>query len=996
MSTTNPKRQRIEPPPESSAPSVPTHSRILAPFRSIGHITSTSPPTIPFALLPKGKTYQLTTALTDTLQTYDIRKLNLLFVTSPPVPGTIRRVVAHKDIAYAAYEGDVSGVWVFKRGRKITELEGLNGGDGLGKWKALVVFGEWIVGAFDNSMAVWKRETGEVWTVMEMGAGGTIEAMVHPSAYLNKVVVARRGGAVEVWNVKTGKKIYTVLSPLPLPTVPTATTPIPTTLVQTPVISVIAIGYTTGEIHLHNIHTDTPLFTLNTLPPLAASQKRKRVTGLSFCTDPAVGAGKSADESQGGKILAVGDDDGDVTLWNLEKRKIVGVMRSVHEGCEVTVEWLVGQNVLVTSGGDNSVKEWIFDSPHTTLPRLLRSRAGHSQSITALTFLNATTSHFLLSSSQDRSLRALSLRNDAQSFEFSQGAAVKKSIKATKHSSTTTLADAIATTKAPPITAIATCTSEDGSGSTGREWEEIITAHRGETAARAWSYRNKKIGRWTLETTDGGEVKAVTISPCGTFAVLGSSKGGIDIYNLQSGLHRKRFPEPATAAQAKRIKAGETAGILGRLGKGKHSKAVTGVAVDALNRVLISTGLDGKIKFWDFNKGVLEHELPWATAITKTKLHRPSELLAVACDDLCIRIVDTQTRKIVRELWGAAGRISDFCWSNDGRWIIAASMDSVIRIWDLPTGHLVDGIRTKSIVTALAWSGTGEFLCTAHVDSVGVNLWTNRTLFTHVPTRHLREEDIVEISSPTASGMGGVGVVETAFYTDLEGENAQDGVYTTPEQLSEKILTMSLVPKTRWQTLLNLEVIRQRNKPKEAPKAPEKAPFFLPSLLGPNSSATPANTESALDPIKELQAVAERSRIMKMERNSSSSRFTSLLHEGVENNDYAAFITHLKTLPPSSADLEIRNLQNLKPYTELIAFVTAMVKVVETRKDWELALVWMRVFMKCHGEVVVEEGDGELRRVLWAWREGVKREQERVGGLVGYCAGVVGFLRSGR
>jgi len=40
------------------------------------------------------------------------------------------------------------------------------------------------------------------------------------------------------------------------------------------------------------------------------------------------------------------------------------------------------------------------------------------------------------------------------------------------------------------------------------------------------------------------------------------------------------------------------------------------------------------------------------------------------------------------------------------------------------------------------------------------------------------------------------------------------------------------MPRSRWTTLLNLETIKARNKPKEAPKAPERAPFFLPTLPG--------------------------------------------------------------------------------------------------------------------------------------------------------------------
>lgn len=325
----------------------------------------------------------------------------------------------------------------------------------------------------------------------------------------------------------------------------------------------------------------------------------------------------------------------------------------------------------------------------------------------------------------DQSLRAQSLRNDSQSFEFSQGLAVKKANKAAKNVQDPAIDPS--TAKAGPITCITTCAGEDGAGSTGREWEGIITGHAGERAARVWNFQNKKIGRWILDTHDGGEVKSVAITACGTFGLVGSSGGGIDMYNLQSGQHRRRFPQPLTQQQARLVRSGKAAGSVAMLGKGRHTKAVTGILTDALNRTVISTGLDGKIKFWEFITGILVHEISWTGsdrgAITKAKLYRASDLLAVACDDLCIRVVDTETRKIVRELWGCTGRISDFVFSHDGRWLIAASMDSVIRIWDLPTGHLIDAVKTKSVVTALAFAGTGEFLATAHVDSVGINLW---------------------------------------------------------------------------------------------------------------------------------------------------------------------------------------------------------------------------------------------------------------------------------
>lgn len=102
-------------------------------------------------------------------------------------------------------------------------------------------------------------------------------------------------------------------------------------------------------------------------------------------------------------------------------------------------------------------------------------------------------------------------------------------------------------------------------------------------------------------------LQSVAITPCGTFALIGSSLGCIDMFNLQSGLHRQRFPPKLTPAQAKALQNGQSGGsgtaISARFGdatfsrgQGKHTKAVTGLMVDSVNRTVVSCGLDGKVK----------------------------------------------------------------------------------------------------------------------------------------------------------------------------------------------------------------------------------------------------------------------------------------------------------------------------------------------------------------------------------------------------------------
>lgn len=49
--------------------------------------------------------------------------------------------------------------------------------------------------------------------------------------------------------------------------------------------------------------------------------------------------------------------------------------------------------------------------------------------------------------------------------------------------------------------------------------------------------------------------------------------------------------------------------------------------------------------------------------------------------------------------------------------------------------------------------------------------------------------------------------------TDLEGitpvgEPEYQDIYTTPDQIAEEMMTLSLVPRSKWQTLLNLDTIR--------------------------------------------------------------------------------------------------------------------------------------------------------------------------------------------
>lgn len=137
-----------------------------------------------------------------------------------------------------------------------------------------------------------------------------------------------------------------------------------------------------------------------------------------------------------------------------------------------------------------------------------------------------------------------------------------------------------------------------------------------------------------------------------------------------------------------------------------------------------------------------------------------------------------------------------------------------------------------------------------------------------------------------------------------------------------------------------------------------------------------------------------------MDRNSSEGEFTVALRTGSETLDYTPFMTHLATLSPSAADLAIRSLSPISNSSsspsELVSFVNALASRLAEKRDYELVQAWMSVFLKLHSDSVLLDEGGELREALKRWKGEQEREGRRLGELVGYCGGVVGFLRGPR
>ncbi|KAJ7097769.1 Utp21 specific WD40 associated putative domain-containing protein [Mycena belliarum] len=937
------KRLRQNPPLKRATQQEP---RLFVPFRALGLITNS----VPFVLQTRsykgateGPRIHLLTCLGKSWALWEGGKMGLLFVGPD----------ASEQISSLAMDGDA--VWAAAGSHVIKYLRGkevLRGTNPLGTTlSSITIFGSQLLALTEDGrrMLLWETTTGELESTIEFDIGFTATSILHPATYLNKVLVSSSQGNMQLWNIRSRTCIHKFsasrLVSAPNETEASDMSPCAiTALTQSPAIDVVGIGFTSGEISVYDVRADERLMRM--------FMEGGGVRSLGFRSD-------------GHPILASASSAGHIALWDLNSGgRLLHMVRGAHDGAISAVEWVPGQPILISSGDDNSVKQWLFDSP-TAAPRLLKFRTGHHSPPHIIRYYGDDGKQ-LLTASRDRSLRCTSVVRDSRSFEFSQGSLAKKA---------TTLAIPLASLKFPPITSISY------SSSRAKDWDDVLTGHTDETFARTWTMQSKKVGKHSLGFADAakgkskergalGSVKAVCVTACGNFGLASSSTGNVYMWNLQSGIKRKSFDVgPCPPDVASRFQTS----------KKKEGRSVTGLASDSLNTTVIASTLDGTINFFDFHTMKLEHTLALPSAAVSILLQRDSGLLAVICDDMVVRVVDIETRRVVRELGGFRGRILDITFSPDSRWLVATSLDSIIRTFDVPTGRLIDAFRTASVATSLSFSPTNDFLATAHVDSVGVFLWANRAQYSEVSFQSVADDDITDVKLPSMQG-----VAEDEALNALSALTVQDtpeDPFSTPPQLDGDLITLTLLPRSRWQTLLNLEVIQQRNKPKEPPKAPEQAPFFLPTLQGVEPRFAPEQKTVEDAPKKSTRRLQQAAA-------AAQSVFLDKLTACEVSGDYESFFNFAKTLSPAAIDLELRSLVMLD---SLRTFIVALRQRLVSHRDFEAVQTFQSVFLRMHAEVIVE--NPELQDELESLMQAQRKESERILELIASSLGTLGFVR---
>lgn len=768
-----------------------------------------------------------------------------------------------------------------------------------------------LVVASRTSLSVYKR--------IELSTFSSFcpNVAMHPPTYVNKIVIGgsctkSSSDAMILLNVKSGKIIHVFKCLGEQQEVKSEIT----TLENSPAIDTIAIGTSKGMVHLVNTRCDRLLFSLR---HKGKNGKPTRITSMSFRTDGSAlqyGIAPMAVGRADGTItiwdLTPSEDEEESPLG----RTLLCEMEGAHyPGGVHKLQYMPQEPLLLSTGtNSNSIVMHIFDNPDHS-GRVLRQRKGHTSAPKCIRYLHpgagagggvlvnagdgtdATACQILSSGGTDRTLRIFSTVRSVLDKEYSQGRGLEKRARELGMSSKADLL-------LPPVSALVTAETRS------RDWGDLVTIHQNHAFAYVWSSKRGAQSGPILRQ-DGWNVSAmkapppnsahatsIALSTCGNFALVGTQGGIIYKYNVQSGIVRGSYPmgEDDKKDTKKRREAGDIrrtfktlekkmkiANRASNIDKEDHDRvanarkeqlrtaklkrashagfAVTGIAVDGVNKTVISVGADAKLILWNFKTAAPHKKSPIKLPAAATKLcHvRDSDLAAIALDDCSALLFDCSSLTIVRRFgFGTKaachnGPISDLGFSPDGRTLYTSSLDGTVRVWDVPTNSCVDWLGFSSPPTSLTVSPTGEFLATTHTGKLGISLWSDRSFYqtVHVDGAQLLTvpasmddpAPIAEVESKKDSDNVLQRIiapsVDKTHLKDDDSDELPRGPATAKE---EGLITLSNLPPAHWKNLFHLELVKQRNKPKEPPKKPPSAPFFLQWRPGSSLAGEPSKS----------------------------------------------------------------------------------------------------------------------------------------------------------
>lgn len=290
---------------------------------------------------------------------------------------------------------------------------------------------------------------------------------------------------------------------------------------------------------------------------------------------------------------------------------------------------------------------------------------------------------------------------------------------------------------------------------------------------------------------------------------------------------------------------------------------------------------------------------------------------------------------------------------------------------------------------SIAISYNDEFVATSHEGQIGISIWANNSYY----------QDIVLEKIPSSPSKNRISI---SYIVRIDKPSVEDQVVKeVREEKGEVRLTGEVVrntiqlshdPHTKWATLSNLELIKERNKPIEAPKQPEQAPFFLTTLPGltPQFTAEPTETQEKKEEsrfVKRGNVLKVENELQKMLKEARAKDDGKMDEEGDEESLMGAYypvLVHFRESSVSAVEAEL-NMLCMGPFDEvgkkaLVNFFHFLKRALEVEIDYEMIQALLDRCLQLYSEIIPEME--EMKSLLKDMQDVHENSWKRLQGLM--------------
>ncbi len=396
--------------------------------------------------------------------------------------------------------------------------------------------------------------------------------------------------------------------------------------------------------------------------------------------------------SPDGKLLATGDSDGVVRLWEASSGREILTCKG-HTNIVESVAFSPDGEILASGSYDKTIKLWDIKTGEC-----LKVLHGHTESVMSVTF--NPDGNILASGSFDRTVRLWDIRTgecckilhghteNVFSVAFHPAGEMLASGSGDKTVRVWNVGsgECLKTLQGHTKSVFSVAFNFAG---------EILASASADKTVRVWNIGSGEC----FKTLEGhfDQIKSIAFSPNGEILASGSHDRTAKLWDINSG-------ECLNTLQG-------------------HNDRVGSIAFHPGGEILVSGSYDKTLKLWAIDSGECLNTLQGHSNQVRSIAFSPNgEILASSDDAQTVKLWDVNTGECLQILQGHLDRVNLVAFNPSGQILASASFDETLRLWDIRSGECLHTLPCGKEVRSIAFSPSGEILASAAYNQT-VMLW---------------------------------------------------------------------------------------------------------------------------------------------------------------------------------------------------------------------------------------------------------------------------------